>query len=91
MSEYGVSIKPGVDITRIRISCRHQNGLLYVVPSDNSWVCSAEYMHAHSIAGFFREVVELDDSRVDELMQKWGLYFRPMPLEDTSGPSDDSH
>ena len=28
-----------------------------------------------------RELVELDDPRVRELMQRWGLYYRARPIE----------
>ena len=32
------------------------------------------------MAGFFRELMALDDPRVQEVMQRWGLYFRDRPL-----------
>jgi hypothetical protein len=37
-------------------------------------------MHAHAMAGFFSQLMELEDDRVHELMQRWGLYFRTRPL-----------
>ena len=52
-----------------------QNGLLYVAPAESSWVCSEELMHAHAMEGFFRQLMELEDERVEELMQRWGLYY----------------
>ena len=80
MSPYGVTIKEDVGDTRIEIECEHQNGLIYVVPSEASWVCDSSNIHAHALAGFFRELCELSDSRVSELMQRWGLYYRSRPI-----------
>ena len=81
MPESGLTISPGADQTRIQVTCPHQSGLIYVVPAERSWVCSAEQVPAHALAGFFRELVELRDPRVAELMQSWGLYYRQLPLE----------
>jgi hypothetical protein len=81
MPEFGLMIKPGDNATRIQLSCPHQSGLLYVVPAERSWVCSAEQMPSHALAGFFRELVGLKDPRVRDLMQMWGIYFRQLPLD----------
>ncbi len=81
MTLSGVSIKPGQGMTRLQFSCTHQSGLLYVVPAEKSWVCSQEDMPAHSLAGFLKELVDLNDARVKELMQRWGIYFRQLPLD----------
>ncbi len=78
---YGVTIKEGTGDTRVDIQCNHQSGMLYVVPAEASWVCQPENIHAHALAGFLRELVELDDPRVRELMQRWGLYYRARPIE----------
>ena len=78
---YGVTIKEGTGDTRVDIQCNHQSGVLYVVPAEASWVCQPENIHAHALAGFLRELVELDDPRVRELMQRWGLYYRARPIE----------
>ena len=78
---YGVTIKEGKGDTRVDIKCTHQSGMLYVVPAEASWVCQPENIHAHALAGFLRELVELDDARVRELMQRWGLYYRARPIE----------
>ena len=80
MAEHGLIIKQDTGGKRLEMQCEHQNGLLYVVPGDSSWVCSEELRHAHALAGFFRELMELDDDRVQGLMQKWGLYYRPRDL-----------
>ena len=81
-TQYGLLIKPRDGMTRIQMACLHQKGLLYMVPAEKSWVCSQEYMPAHSLAGFLNELMELKDSRVKELMQRWGIYYRSLPLEE---------
>ena len=78
---YGVTIKEGAGDTRVDIRCNHQSGMLYVVPAEASWVCQPENIHAHALAGFLRELVDLEDARVRELMQRWGLYYRARPIE----------
>jgi hypothetical protein len=81
MSEVGLTVKAGEDMTRIQVSCPHQSGLIYLVPAERSWVCSREQLPSHALAGFFRELLELNDPRVKELMQSWGVYYRQLPLE----------
>ena len=76
----GVAIKLGEGGSRVELQCQHQNGLLYVVPSEASWVCSDELLHVHALAGFLKQLVQLDDPQVNEAMQRWGLYFRERPL-----------
>ncbi len=78
---YGLTIKHDRSGKRLEAQCAHQNGLIYVVPSEASWVCSDEYLHVHALAGFFRELTGLADADVKRLMQKWGLYFRERPLD----------
>ncbi len=79
---YGITLKRDPEGDRLEIRCKHQNGLMYMVPSEASWVCSSEHLHAHALAGFLGELVKLQDSRVGELMQRWGLYFRELPVEE---------
>ena len=88
MAEFGLTVKHDTGGKRIEIQCQHQNGLLYVVPSEGSWVCSEDLLHAHSLAGFFKELTELGDERVREVMQLWGLYFRELPLETAEERTD---
>ena len=80
MLEYGLFVKPGNDVTRIELSCEHQHGLLYMAPGDRSWVCLPATRHAHALAGLFKELASLRDPRVQEAMQRWGVYYREMPL-----------
>ena len=75
----GLELRPSEDMTRIRVVCEHQRGLIYVVPAERSWVCSPEYMPAHALAGFFRELVALKQPDVEDLMKQWGLYYRQLP------------
>ena len=77
----GIDIKHGVGDTKLDIKCEHQSGILYVVPAEASWVCNPDHIYAHAIAGFLRELVSLEDSKVRELMQRWGLYYRSRPVD----------
>ena len=81
VSDYGLIAKTGEGMSRVQMSCMHQSGLLYVVPSEKSWVCSQDLMPAHALAGCLREIVALEDTRVKEIMQRWGVYFRQLPIE----------
>ena len=72
------------DMCRIPVPCPHQSGLIYVVPAEHSWVCSPEDMPRHALAGFFRELVKLNEPQIDELMQMWGIYYRQLPLREDS-------
>ena len=82
MTDHGVEIIPGEGMSRVQLSCTHQKGLLYVVPAEHSWVCSPERMPAHALAGFLGELVERQDPSIKEAMNRWGIYFRRLPLED---------
>ncbi len=55
-----------------------------MAPAEKSWVCSAEMLPGHALAGFLGELVSEKDERIHRLMQKWGIYFRQMPLEKNS-------
>ena len=86
MGKFGLTVKHDTGGKRIEIECKHQNGLIYVVPSEASWVCSEEMLHVHALAGFFSQLDELDDRRVKEIMRRWGIYYRSRPL----APGDDA-
>ena len=77
---YGLTIKEDTGSKRVEMECPHQNGLLYIVPSEASWVCLQENLHAHALAGFFKELVGFKEPRIKGLMARWGLYFRERPL-----------
>ena len=80
MSDYGLEVKHDSGGKRIELQCAHQNGLMYIVPAESSWICPEDFLHAHALAGFFKELSTLNDQRVKQLMNKWGLYFRNRPL-----------
>ena len=86
---FGITVKHDSGSTRIEIQCKHQNGLVYVVPGESSWVCTEELMHAHAIAGFLRDLTVSGNFEALRLMQKWGLYYRERSLtvdsEDITG------
>ena len=80
----GIAVLPGNNMTKVEIGCTHQKGILYLVPSEKSWVCSQELMPGHSLAGFLGELINTKDQNIKEIMRRWGIYFRSLPLE----PSD---
>ena len=84
MSESSLPMQLSADMCRIPVTCPHQSGLIYVVPAEHSWVCSPEDMPRHALAGFFRELVKLNEPQIDELMQMWGIYYRQLPLREDS-------
>ena len=88
MTTSGLDIIPGNDMTRIRAVCEHHRGLIYVVPAERSWVCDKEYLPAHALAGFFRELTALESKEVEGLMQQWGIYFRQLPTEQESAEAE---
>jgi len=77
---YGITVKKDTGGSRIEIQCKHQNGLVYVVPAEASWVCSEELLHAHALAGFLKDLTKLEHPQVQQIMQKWGIYYRERPL-----------
>lgn len=83
----GFTFFPRQGATRLEMECQHQHGLLYITEgAEGNWVCSRLRRPAHSLAGFFRELGELQDGRVRELMQRWGLYYRGLPLVEANEP-----
>jgi hypothetical protein len=75
----GLVVVRGEEGARIRVTCEHQRGLIYVVPAERSWVCDSTHLPAHAMAGFFRELVALNSADVRRLMTEWGIYFRQLP------------
>ena len=86
MSESNLPMQLSTDMCRIPVTCSHQSGLIYVVPAEHSWVCSPEDMPRHALAGFFRELVKLNEPHVHDLMQSWGIYYRQLPLPEGADP-----
>ncbi len=83
MDNFGSKMIQGTNSSRIELRCDHHNGLMYVIPGENTWVCAERSRHAHALAGFFNELNEIDDQSIHDLMQKWGLYYRPKDLLDS--------
>ena len=81
MTDTGLTITPGDDMTRIQVSCEHLKGLIYVVPAERSWVCAGRNLPAHALAGFFRELATLKQPTVQDLMRQWGIYYRELPCD----------
>lgn len=77
----GITVKIDNGGTRVEVRSQNQAGLLYAVPAEASWVATPEQLHAHAIAGFFTDLMKMESQEVSRLMEKWGLYFRPLELE----------
>lgn len=73
---------------RIYAECKHQHGLLYILAGGMNWVCAEEWRPAHALAGFFKELDDWGDPRVRELMRRWGMYFRELPLAQAPDESE---
>ena len=84
---YGITVKQDTGGSRVGIECPHQNALVYVVPAEASWVCTEELVHAHALAGLFKDLTAMDDPRVHDAMQRWGVYYRERTL--TGGAEGD--
>ena len=90
MADLGMSIREGSGgAKRVELQCEHQNGLIYVVSAEGNWVCTDDLIHAHGLAGFFKEMTDLGDERIRTLMQKWGIYYRSRDVI-TQDPESDS-
>jgi hypothetical protein len=76
MEVLGLTINKGNKGNRISLKCDHFNSLLYTIPSESSWVCSDDLIHAHALSGFFHDLTGLKEEKVKNLMQKWGIYHR---------------
>ena len=88
MSQPGITLSQGTEGSRLEIECPHQSGVLYTVPGEASWVCSKELLHAHALAGFMRELVKMDLPQVNDMMQRWGVYYRERPVASTDGKGE---
>ncbi|HJO60677.1 MAG TPA: hypothetical protein QF838_08100 [SAR202 cluster bacterium] len=80
MSSYGITIKNASEGNRITLTCEHNGGIIYIVPSESSWVCREENIGAHAITGFFEDLTNIESTQVTALMQKWGLYYRTLDV-----------
>ncbi len=84
-TNHGVNVVTGEGNTRVLLGCTHQRGLVYLVPAEKSWVCTEEMLPGHALAGFLGELTARGDAEVEEMMQRWGIYFRQMPLDESQG------
>ena len=74
---HGFSIQAKPDGTRIVLECPHQGGVLYSIPAEATWVCEPGLLPSHALAGFLTELTAMSDDRVNAMLQRWGIYFRP--------------
>tara|TARA_Y100000590_G_scaffold469346_1_gene656400 strand:+ start:12285 stop:12542 length:258 start_codon:yes stop_codon:yes gene_type:complete len=76
MDTKGIQVKQDDSGSRVNFQCDHQKGVLYVIPSESNWVCSSELRLAHSLAGFLKELGEINDPNLNLMMRRWGIYTR---------------
>lgn len=81
MINQGVTLSITPEGSRIKLTCPHQNTVIYMVPAERSWVCIPDLLPVHALAGFFKDLLALEDPKIKFLMQTWGLYARELPLE----------
>ena len=81
MENFGIKLNCSTDSSRLELQCPHQNALIYSIPGEASWVCSEELRTAHALAGFLGDLINLQDPRISNLLNVWGLYYRIRPLE----------
>ena len=89
MDDSNVSIKGCFGSKRISLKCDQQKGLLYSITSEANWVCDEDSIYIHSLAGFFKELTEIQNADVTKLMQRWGLYYRTKKTESNNDLSKD--
>lgn len=90
----GLKVTTGNGMTRLELECEHQHRTIYITEgAERNWVCSRLLRPAHSLAGFIGELEDLKDARIREVMQRWGIYSRTMPLavkdDDTEEGAED--
>tara|TARA_B100000809_G_scaffold239723_1_gene261477 strand:- start:240 stop:503 length:264 start_codon:yes stop_codon:yes gene_type:complete len=76
-NSHGFTIKTASDGTRIVLECPHQGGVLYSIPAEATWVCESALLPSHALAGFLTELTAMSDDRINTMLQRWGIYFRP--------------
>tara|TARA_B110000263_G_C15308558_1_gene511795 strand:+ start:441 stop:713 length:273 start_codon:yes stop_codon:yes gene_type:complete len=77
MSQNNYNLKISDDMNLLELSTKHLSGNLYFVKTDKNWVSDNDSIYLHSLIGFFSEINDLDDSESKDIMNKWGISFRP--------------
>ena len=80
MENFGIKLNCTSNSARLELECPHQNALIYSIPSEGSWVCTEELRASHALAGFLGDIVNLQDSRISQLLNHWGLFYRARPI-----------
>ena len=83
MSEIkGLTIKNQEDLTSIEASSSNQHGLIYITHgAPKNWVAKPEEMISHTLAGFFKALNLIDDSRIKDLFNDYGLVYRELEID----------
>tara|TARA_Y100001960_G_C14561457_1_gene771015 strand:+ start:694 stop:948 length:255 start_codon:yes stop_codon:yes gene_type:complete len=81
MNESSFSIEHGDQSKKFKLKCDHRGGILYIIPSEASWVCDDTSFHAHAIEGFFSDLLKISDPQIENLFNKWGMFYRSQKFE----------
>jgi len=83
MSEIrGLTIKNQEDLTSIEASSSNQHGLIYITHgAPKNWVAKPEEMISHTLAGFFKALNLIDDPRIKDLFNDYGLVYRELEID----------
>ena len=83
MSEIkGLTIKNQEDLTSIEASSSNQHGLIYITHgAPKNWVAKPEEMISHTLAGVFKALNLIDDSRIKDLFNDYGLVYRELEID----------
>ncbi|MEK9659853.1 MAG: hypothetical protein VW450_07920 [Chloroflexota bacterium] len=79
---HGITVKEAAGGSRVEIRAQNQAGVLYATPAEASWVAAPEQLAAHALAGFLNDLTQDASPAVHALMAKWGIAYRPLPLEE---------
>jgi len=78
----GLEIKSQNDLTTIKLGGSHQHCLLYIVHgSEGNWVVNKNEIAGHSLAGLMKDIIELSDPRIQKALDKWGIRYRSLPID----------
>jgi|TARA_B110000263_G_C15277924_1_gene496762 hypothetical protein len=82
MSEIkGLTIKNQKDLTSIEASSSNQHGLIYITHgAPKNWVAKPDEMVSHTLAGFFKALTEIEDPKIQDLLNAYGLVYRELEI-----------
>ena len=77
MSEKNFDLTTTENMNILDLATKHLSGKLYFVKTDQNWVSENDSIYIHSLIGFFSDLNKLNNTESKNLMNKWGISFRP--------------